>query len=175
MAKRRRRNKKWIGVALFLVLMVIAGVVCFLVYESYFKEKEVAPEPEVPVVIEPEKEEEVEEVVTEKEEIVQYEGEDPNVADDLTGVVTYVGVNDGILKVRVNIDQYLAGGSCSLALMQGGATIYTDEAGVIDSVSTATCQGFDVPVSDFSSGATQIVITVNSGGKTGVIEGKVDL
>ena len=64
MAKRRRRNKKWIGVALFLVLMVIAGVVCFLVYESYFKEKEVAPEPEVPVVIEPEKEEEVEEVVT---------------------------------------------------------------------------------------------------------------
>lgn len=176
MTKRRRKSKKWIGVALFLVLLVVAGVICFLVFESYFKEEEVAPEPEMPVVVEPEEEkDETEEIVARKEEIVQYEGENPNKADNLTGVVTYAGVNDGVLRVRVNIDQYLAEGSCSLALVRGGATIYTEEAGIIDSAATATCEGFDVPVSGFSSGMTQIVITISSGGKTGIINGEVNL
>ena len=37
---KRRRKKSWISWVLILVLLVAAGAICYLVWESYFKEKE---------------------------------------------------------------------------------------------------------------------------------------
>ena len=178
--RRRRRSKRWLGKVLFLVLIIVAGVVCYLVWDNYFRDK--TPEKpgdnskettKVEEVKKSEPEQETE--VVEKEKVKQYEGEDPNVADDLTGVVTYAGVNGNELMIRVNIDQYLAGGSCKLTLLQDGAAVYSDTAEIIDSASTATCAGFNVPVANLSSGETGIRIELDASGKRGVIAGEVEL
>ena len=176
MAQKRRKNKKskkLLSIVLFLVLFVAAGVVAYLVWDGYFKEEKKEDESS-------EVEEEVEggkgaagEGVIEKEPIVQYEGDNPNEAEELTGVVTYAAVKGDNLMIRVNIDQYLDGGSCELSLNQGGVK-YSDIAN-ISSVTTATCEGFNVPVSELGSGNYQIIIKLSSDGKTGTIKGEVNI
>lgn len=182
MAKRRRRNKKWLKVILFLILIIIAGVVCFLVWDSYFKDDNSEVESEVieqPIVeqdgikTEIEAEENVE--VVEKEEVLQYDGADPNESVDLTGVITYTNVANGVLTIRVNIDQYISYGSCEIILVRGGAEIYSETVQMIDSASTSTCKGFDVSTDGLGNGSTNIIINLSGDGKNGVISGEVVL
>lgn len=166
------------------MLLVVAGAVSYFVYDAYFKEEpEPTPETEMteeaPVI---EVEGEVIEdgkggTVTEEPEkkVPQYEGEDANLSEELTGSVTYAGVLDGVLMVRVNIDQFLASGECELTLTQNGVNIYNTVVPITQSASTATCQGFNVDASKFIAGATQIMIKMSSGGKNGIIYGEVDL
>ena len=40
MPKRRRRNKKWTSRLIFLVLLIIAGIIVYLVWDGYFNDKE---------------------------------------------------------------------------------------------------------------------------------------
>lgn len=182
MAKRRRRNKKWLKVILFLILIIVAGVICFLVWDSYFKDDNSEVESEVieqPIVeqdgikTEIEAEENVE--VVEKEEVLQYDGADPNESVDLTGVITYTNVANGVLTIRVNIDQYISSGSCKLALVRGGAEIYGETVQMTDSASTSTCKGFDISTDGLGSGSTSIIINLSGDNKNGVISGEVVL
>lgn len=182
MAKRRRRNKKWLKAILFLILIIVAGVICFLVWDSYFKDDNSEVESEVieqPIVEQgkTEAESEVEESVevVEKEEVLQYDGADPNESVDLTGVITYTNVANGVLTIRVNIDQYISAGSCELALVRGGAEIYSETVQMIDSASTSTCKGFDVSTDGLGSGSTSIIINLSGDNKNGVISGEVVL
>ena len=182
MAKRRRRNKKWLKAILFLILIIVAGVICFLVWDSYFKDDNSEVESEVieqPIVEQgkTEAESEVEESVevVEKEEVLQYDGADPNESVDLTGVITYTNVANGVLTIRVNIDQYISSGSCELALVRGGAEIYSETVQMIDSASTSTCKGFDVSTDGLGSGSTSIIINLSGDNKNGVISGEVVL
>ena len=182
MAKRRRRNKKWLKAILFLILIIVAGVVCFLVWDSYFKDDNSEVESEVieqPIVEQgkTEAESEVEESVevVEKEEVLQYDGADPNESVDLTGVITYTNVANGVLTIRVNIDQYISSGSCELILVRGGAEIYSETVQMIDSASTSTCKGFDISMDGLGSGSTSIIINLSGDNKNGVISGEVVL
>lgn len=182
MAKRRRRNKKWLKVILFLILIIVAGVVCFLVWDSYFKDDNSKVEGETieqPIVEQgnTEAESEVEEgvEVIEKEEVLQYDGADPNDSVDLTGVITYTNVANGVLTIRVNIDQYISAGSCELILGRGGAEIYSETVQMIDSASTSTCKGFDISMDGLGSGSTSIIINLSGDNKNGVISGEVVL
>lgn len=181
MARRRKRNKNWISWLILLVLLVGAGVVCYFVYVSYFKEEQKptdGPAEENVILVEPEVEPETEPesapVEIEKEKVVQYDGEDPNKAEALSGVVTYAGVTGGKLMIRVNINQFLSGGSCELNLMQGGTVARSESVQIIDSAATATCAGFDLAVSGLS-GKYDIVIKLLSGDKTGTIRGEVNI
>ena len=184
MAKRRRKNKQKKTIIMFIVLILLAGIVCFLVWNSYFKE--VAPvEDSTPAVQEEvrqaekkeEKKEESAPVEDEPEEkkVVQFEGEDPNKAISLTGVVTYAGVNNGKITVRVNIDQFLNDGACRLKLKKNGIVIYREEAEIIDAASTSTCEGFDVNIAPEMSGKLGIEIELEADGKTGTINGEVEV
>ena len=160
-----------------MILLIGAAIVCYLVWESYFKEIE-RPETseEIETEIKTEEEKPSEEVLEKKEEIIQYDGENPNDAEKLSGVITYAGVAGDKLMIRVNIDQFLSGGSCKLRLvLEGDIEVYGDEVGIIDSASTATCAGFDVPVSGFKSGKYDIYVNLSSGGKVGTINGEVSL
>lgn len=184
-AKRRRKNKKWLKWVGFLILVIVAGVVCYLVYDAYFRgpeEIDVDEMPTVPeVIITDEKvEEEIDEKeeikpVTEKEEVKQYEGEDPNKGDGLTGNITSTSVRDGVLRIRVNINQYVTSGNCELTILKDGNNVYSATAEVMGMASTATCQGFDVPVAEIGGGLVKILININAGGKTGAISGEVQL
>ncbi len=184
MAKRRRRNRKWLKRGLIFALVIAAGVISYLVYDAYFKEPAPAPipeAPETPVVEDAEVDEgygevvEEEAVVEEKEEVVQYEGENPNDNAGLTGVMTFTSVTNGVLRVRVNIDQYATGGTCTLNLIQNGKSIYNMVVPTIDSAATATCEGFDVATEGLPKGATKIVIKITAGGKSGEISGALNL
>lgn len=186
MAQRRRRKrgfKKWLPVVLFLVLFVVVCVVLYFVWDGYFREDK-KDESSAEIIIDDkdkedkkdEKESESKEETIKKEEVVLYEGEDPNTAKELTGVITYAGVNNGSLMVRVNIDQYLDSGSCNLDLMKGeNVSVYSDTANIVSSASTATCEGFNVPLSGIGSGNYQIIIRLSSGGKTGMIVGEANI
>ena len=107
--------------------------------------------------------------------VKQFEGEDPNKLDYLTGVITAANVSGGQLVIRTNIDQYLESGSCELQILQNNGIIYTDKSEIIASASTSTCYGFDVPVVSIGNGNMQIVINLSSGDKTGTINGEVNI
>ncbi len=180
MARRRKRSKKWISRLIFLILLVAAIVVCYFVWDAYFREKESPKikEPETQIV-EQEKEEPKEEAKTEeeviKDEVVQYDGENPNQNEVLTGVITYLGVSGSDLMVRVNIDQYLTSGSCEINIVKGSNVLYTELVPVVGSVATATCEGFNVPVAQLEGGKLQVTINVSADEKTGTISGEVEI
>lgn len=181
MTQRRKRSKKWISWLIIIVLLVGAGAVCYLVYDNYFKEKKDEPtssiekpqekEPGVDVDVPEEKKEEA----PKKEEVVQYDGDNPNNSGRVTGVITYAGASGDNLLIRMNIDQYLNGGTCSLNLNKDGGSVYVAEASIIDSASTSTCEGFNVPMAGLGSGKYSIIIYINSGDKSGTISGEVEL
>ena len=184
--KRRRRSRKWVSWLVFLALIIAAVVVCYFVWDAYFRDKKgdkpvedaktsTKVEKEEEAKKEEKEQEEKKEEVVEKEKVVQYDGGDPNDLAELTGVVTYAGVVGENLMVRVNIDQYLSGGSCVLSVRRDGAEVYGEEVPIVDSASTATCEGFNVPVSRLGSGAAEIVIKVQSGEKSGVISGRAEI
>ncbi|MBR3332434.1 hypothetical protein IKG28_02290 [Candidatus Saccharibacteria bacterium] len=183
MAQKRHRSKKWISWVIILALLIGAGVVCYFVYDSYFKEKpknepntvEQSQDKDEKKNSEEKKSEEEKKETVKKEEVVQYDGADPNASNEITGVITYAGVSGGNLMIRINIDQYLNGGTCLLALRQGGGLVYSAEAGVVDSASTSTCEGFNVPAAGLAAGKYNIVISINSNGKTGEISGEVEI
>ena len=166
-----------------LILLVAAAAVAYLVWDSYFKGKDRKTNDEqqttqkVEEAKEDKKEERASTIEEDKDEkkVVQYEGEDPNKAEGLSGAITYVGVNGDGLMIRVNIDQFLDSGECALSLMRGGVVIYSETVNVVGSATTATCEGFDVPVAQLGAGSVEINILVNAGGKTGAIDGRAEL
>ncbi|MBQ3445501.1 hypothetical protein IJG29_02125 [Candidatus Saccharibacteria bacterium] len=186
MDKHRKRSKKWVWGVVFAVLVAVAAVIVYLVWDGYFKEKQPENKGEdkssstVEVVEkEPQVDEETEKVSKEaaqKAEIV-YSDEAENEAkyDEITGVITYAGVAGDNLMIRVNIDQYVTGGQCELALRAEGGSVYSDAAPIIDAAATATCEGFNVPLAGLPSGELNIVIYLAAGDKTGEIRGSVNL
>ena len=180
MAKRRKRNKKWISWLIILVLLIGAGVVCYMVWDSYFRDKTEPETSETSDNTESEEqkndpEAELTSEEPEKKKVEQYDGDDPNNAQDLSGVVTYAGVNNGVLMIRINIDQYLDSGKCELTLTRGGATIYSSIASIIGSASTSTCEGFDVAMGELGGGNVEINIKLESSGRMGSIRGEVNI
>ncbi len=181
-AKRRtRKSRKWISRLFFLLLIVAACVLCYFVWDAYFRDK--SPKGDDPkqqdslveTKTDDKKEEDKTEQKDEKEKVPQYDGDDPNTAPGLTGAITYVGVSNGYLRIRVNIDQYLASGSCNVVLTRGDAQVYSDYANIVSSASTSTCEGFDIPTTSLGSGSAQIKVTFSSGDRSGAASGEVAL
>lgn len=182
MARRRRKNRKWLIGGVILVLLVAAGVGAAVIWNNEHQEEqknetEVIEKEEVVDVEEHdgETEEEYSERMAEQKRVKQYEGEDPNKAEELSGAVTYAGVNNNVLMIAMNIDQFLSEGSCALSLAQNGNVIYSADAKIVAEVSTSTCDGFNIPLNGLGSGATEIIIKLSSGGKTGTIRGEVNI
>ena len=179
MMAQRKRNRKWLWIIIgvVVVVLVIVGIVIGLTQNNSQnnEEKKVETNSEQGEV---KKETKQTEATTEEEppkKVVQYTGEDPNKSDDLTGVITYAGVNNGTLTIRTNIDQYLSEGTCELILERDSATIYNSRVDIWADVSTSTCKGYDVPVSELGGGNVQIIINLTSSDRTGVIRGEVEV
>lgn len=182
--QRKNYNKWWywgIGV-IILVMLIVGGMIIWRnntndekteeVNTSKVEEKEKSETEKVEPAT---SDASVADKAIEEKKVSQYEGEDPNKAEELTGVITYAGLSGDKLMIRVNIDQFLNSGECRLGLRQAGATVYNASARVVDNVTTSTCEGFDIPVSELGVGNTQIIIMVQSGEKTGMITGEATL
>lgn len=159
----------------------------YLVWDNYFRKKDDGGEaPKTSETIErtEDKKEETKENNATAEEsgededekkVKQYDGEDPNKAEELSGVVTYAGVLNNKLTIRVNIDQYLGEGKCELNLTKDGNTVRAETSGIVSAATTATCEGFDVPVNGLEAGEYNIIVKLDAGGKVGTINGKVKI
>ncbi len=180
-----RKRKNWLKILGFLILITVIVLGGFMIWKSFLEEKnwpgvEPVDNPGANIAVmdakeDGKKDEENKKPDLGKEEIKQFDGEDPNNNKTITGAVTYAGVSNGSLIIRVNIDQYLKGGTCRLSLLKGGEIIYNSTAEIIDSAATATCKGFNVSTAELASGVVSIRIDVTSGEKTGTIEGEVSL
>lgn len=177
----RKRVNKWLWGMVILIVLIVAVVVGVILANQPRKETEEdkpqgTSETEETKKTESQKEEsKTEEKVPEKEPVPQYSGDNPNEAESLTGVISYAGVSGDNLIIRVNIDQYLNSGSCKLSLVRGGASVYSKEVAIESSVSTSTCDGFLIPVSEVGAGNFAIEITLNSGEKYGKMVGEVNI
>lgn len=180
---KRRNNNKWVFRLGFLMLLMIAGVICYLVWDNYFNDKKINDEKSQEQVveggetIEEKQEEEQQENIQEEDEkkTKQYEGEDPNKRNELSGSVTYAEKMDNRVVIRVNIDQYLGDGECELNLVNGNTVIYNKTVKIVSAASTATCEGFDIPASNIGAGDYTILINLSSDNKKGVIKGEIKL
>ena len=176
--KTKQKSSKWLYGLLFFVLFVAVGLACYFILGAFFEIKNNNSESEEVDTVEIE-EESVEqsehkdnaEEDDDKHGVEQYDGEDPNQLEELTGSVTYAVVTDGVLKIRINIDQYLGGGRCNMSLIRDGVNIYNMSANISALVSTSTCDGFDVPVPSIGNGDYDIVVNLEAEGKIGVING----
>ncbi|MBR3115943.1 hypothetical protein IKF30_01825 [Candidatus Saccharibacteria bacterium] len=177
----RRRSKKWISRLIIFVLLIVACIIIYLVWDNYFDDKKDEGgegEPELSIQEGGGNATEDSEDDTQEEDdkkVKQYEGGDPNNAEELSGAVTYAGVVGDVVMIRMNIDQYLGEGQCKLSLLNNATVAYEDTASIVSSASTATCDGFDVPVSKLSGGNYDIVIKIEASDKTGSITGEVAL
>lgn len=183
MTQRRHRNRKWTIWGVVLVALIIVGVAMFVIWNNNHQKAEQEDKIEIAEMEEErstekhdeETEEEYSERVAEQKRIKQYEGEDPNITEELTGAITYAEVNNGVLTIGMNIDQFLSEGSCTLSLSRSGDVIYSANANILAEVSTSTCDGFSVSASGLGDGLTEIIIKLSAGGKTGIIRGEVNL
>ena len=189
MAQKRKqkkgKSKRWLYWAVMVFLFVGAAAICYFVWDAYFRVKDNGGDKRDEKVLEDAQQKEgksdegkvddsEDPVVLEKEKVVQYEGGDPNDAEELTGVVTYAGVSGDVLIIRTNIDQYLADGKCELTLNRGG-TIYNSIANIMSSVATSACDGFDVPVAELGGGEIEININLSADGRVGSLHGKANI
>ena len=158
-----------------IILLLLIAASALVIVKVFVDRQNVAQEQDQAVVVPDTKPTESKQEVKEEKVIpVQNEGEDPNQLESLTGNLTTNRVSNGKLILRVNINQYLSTGICNLTLTSGSNTIIKT-ANIVAVASTSTCEGFDVPVSELSSGAWQISINIQSGDKTGTITGEQNI
>ena len=177
MAQKQKKNKKWNLWLILVILFVVAVVVVYFIWNSSFKGEEDELEPSDNTWIENKNDDggDSESEIVEKPKVVQYDGDDPNTLDELSGVVTYAGVVEDKLMIRINIDQYLEVGECTLILTRNGENIYSSSTGIVSNVTIATCEGFDVPVAGLGQGNMEIEINITSNGKSGLIRSEVSI
>lgn len=108
---------------------------------------------------------------SEKSDISQYDGEDPNKLDTITGIVNAGTDEAGALSVRVIIDQALSSGTCTITLAHSSGATNTVSAQVEPGPSSSFC----VAKTGATSGNWKITTTVSADNKTGTITGEVNL
>lgn len=167
---------------MILILLALIGALLYPIWKNYTDKKEdkietvetekVEVTEEQNDIVEPDAELGPE---AEDKKIPQYDGEDPNLAAELSGAITFADVVDGKLMIRMNIDQYLNDGECRLTLKRGDTVIYNDTVKIASSASTSSCEGFDVPVAGLDTGKVDIVIDLITDDKKGIINGEANL
>lgn len=180
----RRKKQKTRRILRFVIIVLILAAVGFCIYKFFFEEKK-TPQEDTPtdqqiVVVDP-----VSKTVEQKPEegnpeenkkpVQTYEGGNPNENEKLTGVITYAGATSNNVIIRVNIDQYVDGGTCVLKLIQNDSIKYEESSNLIADVSTSTCEGFNIARAKIEDGNYIIRIELSSNGKTGSISGELNI
>ncbi|MBR5621377.1 hypothetical protein IKW75_02770 [Candidatus Saccharibacteria bacterium] len=101
----------------------------------------------------------------------QYDGEDPNKAESLSGLITYSGVSEGAFLVNVSIDQYVSG-SCDIVLENATGQTNTYQATIVAGPTSGFCS-YEGPVP--AAGTWKITVKINGNGKTGTVTGEVSI
>ena len=185
-----KRKKQKNGQIILTLLVIAAIVVCgFVAYEYFFKAEtpksteastQITPQPQPTPATNQKPETPPEPTPTPvevpaKDPVTQYEGNNPNVNSGITGAITYAGKTSTDFLVRINIDQYLENGTCTITMSKEGAASYTNSVPLIADVATSTCQGFNVPLANLEAGHYLITVEMYTNGRSGTIQKEVDL
>ena len=93
----------------------------------------------------------------------------------ITGYINRLEKTSNNLMILLTINQFLnTPGNCYLTISNGAKSL-SYQAPTITNPSSSSCEGFTLPLSDFSSGEWSIDIKVTSGEKSGHITGKVTI
>ncbi|MBR3319202.1 hypothetical protein IKG06_01700 [Candidatus Saccharibacteria bacterium] len=105
----------------------------------------------------------------------KYEGADPNSSESITGSITTARFDNDKLMIRVNIDQYLSSGVCTL-IVSDGTNRLEKTARLTPAAATSSCEGFDIASSELTNYSRPFDITINlsSDGRIGTITGRVE-
>ena len=105
----------------------------------------------------------------------KYDGENANLSESLTGSISSARFSGEKLIIRVNIDQYLSSGTCSLTLSDGASSL-SKTANLVPEAATSSCEGFDIPAIELENFSRPIYInlTLTSGDRSGTLEGSVE-
>ena len=180
---KRRKSYRWLWGLTFLILVGGAVAVAILVRNNLFSNNSNKNEPAVPSnTVNPdqpeddtkkEEDKKTDDNTSEKKDVPQYTGDNPNKSDVLSGVVSYADVSGDDLVIRVNIDQFLSEGNCTINIVKNGSVAFTQTVGIMESVSTSTCDGYKIPTSTLPKGDLQLEVLVQSGNRSGKITGRV--
>ena len=189
--KTKRRYSKRTPVIWFLVILVLA-LVAIIVYLLLLQPRDVKQSKQNTEVqseqIQPEKNSNPNDPkpkTEEKEDLEagkthqtpkQYEGDNVTHTSTLTGFITFLGKSGNNLTVRITINQLLKeSGTCTITLTQANGQKIERTVATIDNPSSATCQGFDIPLSEIPTGDYQINIDIKTAHQNGNIKGSVTI
>lgn len=111
---------------------------------------------------------------TENKTPTQYETSSSD-NNSLVVTINYSQVIGDSLQVRVTIDRVLSSGTCSLTLTGASGTTVSRTAELAANPSSSTCQGFNIPVAELSSGKWTIMLDVSSGDLSGTASSEITI
>ena len=180
---KRRKSYRWLWGIIFLILIAGTVTVAILVRNNLFGDdpknnnsgntSQDTPASKSDDRKEGDTKKPEENPENKKEDVPQYTGDNPNKASNLSGVISYADVVGENLVIRVNIDQFLSNGNCTLNIVKNGTSVFAQLVSIMESVSTSTCDGYNIPVSSLPKGDLQLEVLVESEGKSGKITGRV--
>lgn len=173
--------KRPIVIVSFLLLLAVVVVVTILIFKNFKPAPSTTDDPTTnpPVTSDPVDTPPSREPIDEPDtKPSPYEGEDPNLRNELTGHISYKNIDYGSnqLIASVSIDQYLVnGGECQLQLLDGDVVLANTTLAAQPDISTSVCGPFNVPIIGIPQGTYQIRILVTSDDRQGTIEDRIDI
>lgn len=82
--------------------------------------------------------------------------------------------NGSTYQIRFLISSVVTGGNCQLTLTKGSATV-TKQAAVQSLAQSSTCQGFDIPTSELSTGTWNVAMQLSGSSHTGSATGTIEV
>lgn len=169
-----------ITIILGILIIVIVAVTACMVVKAFSSpdqpEDQPTEETESALVYDTDKAEEEEDdglLPEDRKDIVQYEGENPNKLDYLTGLITYTEVKDGVLVAMVSIDQYLGDGTCVANLKSNGNIVASSTQPIEADASTSHCAA-QIDLTGVSGGKYQLEVVISSGERSGTLTTEVE-
>lgn len=173
--------KRWWFVTL-LVVILISAIIALLVLFCYPDASRPSSSPDTPYQTTPSQSDTTspndQNVSEPANKVSQYEAENPNQLQELTGLIAYKGVNGKILAISVVIDQFIQNEDslCILKLHSLDSDYgYTASSDIVPEMSTSICEPFEVDISAFPAGKYSIDIELVSSNKKGNIHDEVEL
>lgn len=161
-----------IVVVFLLIIVAIAAITVFIISSLQpAKDSTTVPDqedtirdPDQPVIIDPT------DTDTDSNKPPQFEGEDPNDSQELTGSISVKDISAGTLYIAATIDQYLENsGTCTLIISNSTGEEYKFNGEAVADITTSVCSAFEVPLNDLSEGHWNLKIELSGNGKTGII------
>lgn len=91
----------------------------------------------------------------------------------LAVTITALNQNGNTVQIRSLIQAVLNEGTCTVTLTKNDGVTVTKTSSIQHLSSSSTCEGFDIPTSELSSGTWSVALTVNSNDISGGATGKI--